>query len=331
MTHPNSQVVAVCDLDESRAKEKAKRWGITKVYTDFRKLLQDDEINAVDVLLPHSLHAKVVVEAAKAGKNVAVMKPIAMSLTEADLMIDTAKDNNVVLSVGENYVNYPPIVHAARLIRDGEIGTPTNLRMSATGGKGGPVEWIEPDDPGDWRQNKKTNGGFIYDAIVHNAATARLLMGADIHSVTAMFQNMNHHDERPGVVAWSHVGYDKFGMLTYSSPNSEIPMLTDYYPFHEVFEVVGTKGFIWITRVSGKMLGLAPLIMYKEGRETRFENLESDYGLGFRYSVHDFVDAIVEKREPKFTGEDGKKEIRFAWAVYKAANEHREVRLDEIT
>ncbi|MFI5419823.1 MAG: Gfo/Idh/MocA family protein [Nitrososphaerales archaeon] len=331
LTHKKAKISAVCDLDQNRAREKAKLWGVDKVYTDYRKLLNDETINAVEVLLPHSLHSKVVVDAARAGKNVAVMKPIAVSLTEADAMINAAKDNGVVLSVAENYVNYPPIAKAAQLIRGGEIGDPTIIRMNVATGKGGPPEWVEPDDPKDWRQDKKANGGFIYDAIVHNEATARLLMGYDVHSVSAMFQNMNERDERPGVVAWSHEGLNKFGTLTYAGKKSVIPITTDYYPVHEAFEVVGTKGIIWITRVTGKMLGAAPLIMYKGGEEIRFESLESDYALGFRNSVYDFIDSIVDKREPKFTGADGKKQIQFAWAVYKAANEHREVRLDEIT
>ena len=330
LTHENSRIVAVCDSNAIRARDRARNWRVEKVYTDYRDLLKNDDIDAVDILLPHSLHATVAIEAAKAGKNIAVMKPIAMSLTEADMMINAARENGVVLSVAENYVNYPPIMKAAELINAGEIGNPTLVRMNVVTGKGGPQEWIEPDDPKDWRQDKSKNGGFIYDAIVHNAATARLLMSSDICSVSAMFQNMEGHDERPGVVAWSHEGFNKFGTLTYSGRESMVPINTDYYPVHEVFEVVGSKGLIWITRVSGKMLGLAPLIMYKDGILTNFEKIESDYGLGFRNSVHDFVNAIIECREPKFSGVDGRKQIQFAWAVYRAANEKREVRLDEI-
>jgi predicted dehydrogenase len=330
-THKNAEIVAVCDLDEKRAQEKARKWGIHKVFTDYKELLGDDSINSVDILLPHSLHSRVVIDAANAGKHVAVIKPIAMSLSEADSMIRAAKANGIILSVGENYVNYPPIVKAAELIRTGEIGEPTNIRMTVASGRGAREGWIEPEDPTDWRHDKKTNGGFVYDAIVHNAASARLLMGSDIESVTAIFQHMDSFDERPGVVSWSHVGRDKFGTLLYGTRRSSIVINTDYYALHEAFEILGTKGILEITRVSAKMLGLAPLTMYRDGNLVQFENLESDYALGFRYSVHDFVEAVMEGKEPKFTAEDGKKEIKFAWAVYKAATERREVRLDEIT
>lgn len=331
-THPSSRIAAICDIDETRAKEKARKWGIERIYGNLEEMLKNDSINTVHILLPHSLHASAAIAAANAGKNVIVQKPIAMSLSEADSMIGAAQKNNVILCVADNYPWYPPIRKAGELIRAGEIGEPISLRIKTVGGRGTPKDYVEPQTPDDWRQQKEKNGGYVYDDIVHYWNVARYLMNSEILQVAAMLENFDKPDERPGMVVWKHDAPNQYGSLTYGSARgqSKILIKSEYYATNEEFEVIGTEGIIWVPRLSAQLLNESPLMIYKDGKRTSFETLEVDYGASFRDNIHNIIDELLSEKNPHLTGAEAKTQIRFAWATYKAAYERRTVRIDEV-
>lgn len=121
------RTVAVCDIDEAAARAAADEFGVPKVYTDWRELIADDEVDAVAVLLPHHLHRDPAVAAAQAGKHVLVEKPMAISLQECDDMIAAAESAGVVLMVAQILRFRPANRRARELIRAGAIGEVRNV------------------------------------------------------------------------------------------------------------------------------------------------------------------------------------------------------------
>ena len=95
-------IVNVCDLMEEEASKKAEKWGAEKSCIDYNELLKDPEVEAVDILLPPSLHAKVAVQAAEAGKHILTEKPLATTLKDCDEVISAARKNHVKLMVCHN-------------------------------------------------------------------------------------------------------------------------------------------------------------------------------------------------------------------------------------
>jgi predicted dehydrogenase len=85
-----------------RARDRAKRWGVETVCTDYTQLLEDPDIDLVELLVPHHLHAPMTVAACEVGKHVSVQKPMALNTIEADRMIAAAEKAGVVLRVYEN-------------------------------------------------------------------------------------------------------------------------------------------------------------------------------------------------------------------------------------
>ncbi len=79
-THPDAEVVAVCDLDETRAKNVAREFGVPKIYTSYDEMLRDDDINTIDITTPTALHAPMAKAAAKARKNILCEKPFCLTL-----------------------------------------------------------------------------------------------------------------------------------------------------------------------------------------------------------------------------------------------------------
>jgi predicted dehydrogenase len=82
--HPDAEIAAVSDINIDVAKKKGKAWGINKIYDDYRRILDDPEIDAVEILTPQKLHEKMVVEAAAAGKHILIQKPMTIDLVSAD-------------------------------------------------------------------------------------------------------------------------------------------------------------------------------------------------------------------------------------------------------
>ena len=77
-------------------------------YVDYQKLLADSDVDLVELLVPHHLHAEMTVAACQAGKHVSVQKPMALTSAEADRMILAAEQAGVTLRIFENFVHYAP-------------------------------------------------------------------------------------------------------------------------------------------------------------------------------------------------------------------------------
>ena len=131
----DAKITAVCDTDKDLANSKAKAWGAEKVYYDYAGLLEDRDIDLVELLVPHYLHAEMAIAACRAGKHVSVQKPMATCVADADRMIEAAQKAGVLLRIYETFVFYPPAVLAKKMIDAGEIGEPQMLRMHINTGK----------------------------------------------------------------------------------------------------------------------------------------------------------------------------------------------------
>jgi predicted dehydrogenase len=69
LDHPHAEVAAVCDRDAARVRQQQQEWGARKAYTDYRALIADPAVNAVEIMLPHHLHREVAIAALEAGKH----------------------------------------------------------------------------------------------------------------------------------------------------------------------------------------------------------------------------------------------------------------------
>src|SRR5215469_16910569 len=91
-----AEVVAVVSPTPGNAQKLADRYGIPRVFTDYREMIKQPDIELVTITAPNSLHAQMTIDAANAGKHVLCEKPLCMTLEEADQMIDTSKRQGVL-------------------------------------------------------------------------------------------------------------------------------------------------------------------------------------------------------------------------------------------
>lgn len=126
---PDAELVAVCDLNESRARYVMASAGARMYYTGHESLLADDSIDAVSIVTPDHLHLEIASAAAKAGKHMLVEKPLATTVEEAEIIADLAREARVKLMVNFHHRWHPALWGARETIDQGRIGTPHLLAL----------------------------------------------------------------------------------------------------------------------------------------------------------------------------------------------------------
>jgi predicted dehydrogenase len=176
---------AVCARNADKAKQFADQWGYASVETDWRKLVERADIDAVDICVPNNLHKEIALAAAKAGKMILCEKPLAMNSAEGQEMVAAVEKAGVPNTVWYNYRRVPAVTLAKKLIDEGRLGRIFHYRANFL------QDWtISADVPqggaGVWRLDARAAGsGVTGDLLAHCIDTAIWLNGP-IKSVTAM-------------------------------------------------------------------------------------------------------------------------------------------------
>ena len=175
---------AVAARNKTKAQAFADNWGYERVETDWRNVVNADDIDLVDVCSPNNLHKDIVLAAAKAGKMICCEKPLAMNVREAEAMVKAVEKAGVPNMVWYNYRRVPAISLAKQIVDEKRVGKPYHYRATYL------QDWtIATDVPqggaGTWRLDVDTAGsGVTGDLLAHSIDTAMWLNGP-IARVTA--------------------------------------------------------------------------------------------------------------------------------------------------
>jgi predicted dehydrogenase len=321
LAHKQCDVVALCDPREDKVADMARQWGVPKTYTDLDKLLADDEIDAVEILTPTYLHHDHVIAAARAGKHISCQKPMSNSVAECREMLAEVDKAGVVFRVTECAFHYEPLMKAKELIASGAIGTPTMVRIKTVVGHTDTTFQSALEPQGYiWRFNEQSPGGHLFDDVVHKYAAALWLVDTDIRSVQAVVRQAPLFFEAPTAALWEYARDDLLGLMevTYAP---QMFIRSGYYGADEFFEIQGTDGFVWVTRYTGEMLDLPPVMLYgSDGTTTSYAALDADWANSFGRSAGHFVDSLLAGTQPDMTGELAIKTLQLCFAVYQASN-----------
>ncbi|MCX8109161.1 MAG: Gfo/Idh/MocA family oxidoreductase [Verrucomicrobiae bacterium] len=186
---------AVGDMNEEKAKAFAQRWGFETVETDWRKLVEREDIDLVDICLPNNGHAEVAIAAAKAGKMIICEKPLAMNGQQGEQMVRAVEKAGVPNLVSYNYRRMPAVTLAKKLVDEGRLGRVFHYRAKFL------QDWtISKDLPqgGDalWRLDVKVAGsGVTGDLLAHCIDTAIWLNGpiTEVCAMTETFIKERKH------------------------------------------------------------------------------------------------------------------------------------------
>jgi predicted dehydrogenase len=175
MSPADVKVVAASDLNEACARSSAEKYAIEHVYTDFRELLERDDLDAVDVCLHNNLHRPVTEAALHAGKHVYCEKPMAGSYRDAAAMLETAKQTGRKLSIQLSTLFFNETRAAKELIDAGELGELYFARSTGWRRRGRP--YVDGYGTPTFVQKKNSAGGAMYDMGVYHISQVLYLLG----------------------------------------------------------------------------------------------------------------------------------------------------------
>jgi predicted dehydrogenase len=162
--------VAVAEIDPARLEVAGQDFPGIETYRSLGEMLKKSDVNLITIITPHNTHAKLAVQALKAGRHVCCEKPLAITTAECDAMIAAAKKSGVVLSTYHNRHWDGPILQAVAHIRAGLIGEVVRVEAHM-GGYRKPGDW--------WRSSKSISGGVMYDWGVHLLEYSLQVLGAE--------------------------------------------------------------------------------------------------------------------------------------------------------
>jgi predicted dehydrogenase len=293
------RVKTVCGRDPDRAAKVAATLG-ARPSTDLDATIADAEIDAVDICLPTPLHRAVAVQGLEAGKHVFLEKPIALTLADADAIVDAAARSGRILMVGLVLRFWPEYVELQRRLAAGELG---RLRAVATHRLSPPADWA------DWFADRAQSGGTPVDLLVHDFDQMNWLLGRP--------RRVYASEPTPGHVQ-AMVEYD--GATGVAEGSMAMPKS---YPFSSNIRVLGSNGvaeyaFSAAPAEDGGNIGASDsargLRVYPLGGEPVHVAVESADPWGPEIAY--FVDCVENGRQPEQgTGEQAREALAVSLAA----------------
>jgi UDP-N-acetylglucosamine 3-dehydrogenase len=316
-THrPDTQLVGVCDLLPERAEMVAAGTG-ARAYTDYRRLLERDDVQMVDLCVPTVDHAPLAVEALRAGKHVLCEKPMACSLAEADALIAAARQSGLKAMIGHVRRFDPRYVEIKDAIDRGEVGQPVYIRRAER-------QWL-PLPPDAWLWKPELGGGVILDIGVHTTDLLRWYYGRPADSVYAVGRRV-----RP---AAREARSSDHALITFHFPGGAVGLVEASWAYPPEFgtglyaslDVVGTEGKLQYSDQDSN-----PMLVFdaETGAEfPRYFRFMSATEHAFAAEIGHFVRCVLDDGPPLVTLEDARAALEMCLAAQRSADSGRPVSL----
>ncbi|MFB9759708.1 Gfo/Idh/MocA family protein [Ectobacillus funiculus] len=307
------EIVAVCDINEERAKKTAEKYGAT-AYTSYEELVKSGTVDAVSVCTPNYLHAPISIAALEAGLHVLCEKPMAISQKEAEDMIAAANASGKKLMIAHNQRFVASHQKARQLIESGEIGKIYSFRTAF--GHPGPEGWSADGKESWFFQKEKAFIGAMGDLGVHKTDLLRYVLGEEITEVGAFIETS----------AKSFADVDDTAVCVLKTESGIIGTLAASWSYVGKEDnstiIYGEKAILRLEDDSTYSL----VAQYANGQVVKYElgKIQSNEsgGQGSSHVVDHFVECVVEDKQPLITGEEGMKSL----AVILAALESNETK-----
>lgn len=323
----------------SRTKERAQNFAIlheTTAYGNISEMIKTAKIDLVIVCTPHPFHREPAVEAARAGANVLVEKPLASSLEDSDLIIKTCKEAGVKLGVVSQRRWYAPVLRMKKAINKGKIGKPVLGTVNMLG-------WRDKNyyDSDEWRGTwEMEGGGVLVNQAPHQLDILLWCMGEAVE-VYGLWRNLNHPYIEVDDTALAIVKFKNGGIGNIVVSNSQKPGIYGKVHIHgENGASVGVQtdgGAMFVAGMSNVLEppvndlwtipGEEKLLAKRIKKDTRFFNSIDPLTFYMERQIEDFLNALEENREPLITGEDGRRTVELFTAIYRSTRENAPVKL----
>ena len=309
---PGVSINAVCDIKASRARKAAKRY-LTRAYSDYRKMLKKENLDAVHILTPHYLHPSMTKYAAKRKINVLCEKPIAINPKDAVQMIKICRKNRVKLGIiSQNRYN-PGSRLVKKTLLKGKLGRIKAAKLILSYHK--PDRYYRGSDwKGTW---DKEGGGVLIDQSIHFIDVLQWLIKDSVEYVEANIANRMHdlikvEDMAEGIIKFKKGAYICF-------------YLTNYYSYDDdtEIEIDCEKGRVNIIKDSARVDIYGKKTLTARPKRNQYikygKNIKDYWGFCHWIQIKEFYKALRKGKDPEINGLEAKKTLDIVWNIYKSA------------
>lgn len=310
----NVKVKSVADVfvnDDTR--EWAANLGIENVYTDYKEILNDPEIEAVLICSSTDTHSQITIEAANAGKNIFCEKPIDYNIERIHAALDAVKKAGVKFQVGFNRRFDHNFKQVRDLVEDGKIGDVQIVKVTSRDPEAPPIDYV------------KVSGGMFLDMTIHDFDMVRYLTGSEVEEVYTNAAVLVD----PAI---GEAGDVDTAIISLKFKNGAIGVIDNSrkaaYGYDQRVEVFGSKGGINVSNDTNNSA-----VLSTEGgvfsEKPKYFFIER-YKESFLTELTDFFDAVENDKETPVKGIDGLKPVLIGLAATKSYKEGRPVKISEI-
>jgi len=330
----NAKLAGVWSRTPESAREFASQYK-TRPYGDINRMVIENETDLVIVCTPHPFHRQPATEAAGAGANVLVEKPLAADLQDCDAIINACKVRYGKLGVVSQRRWYPPVRRVKEAIDSGKIGKPVLATVTMLG-------WRDKAyyDSDAWRGTwKEEGGGVLVNQAPHQLDILLWLMG-DVDEVYGIWRNLNHPYIEVDDTAVAIVKFKSGAIGNILVSNSQKPGIHGKVHVHgENGASVGVQtdgGAMFIAGMTGvaeppvndlwTIPGEEKMLKKWIQEDTETFNSCDPTVFYMQCQIEDFIDAIRNNREPYVSGEAGRKTVELFSAIYRSTRDNAPVR-----
>lgn len=309
---PEAEIVAVCDIDLEKARQRGQQFGIETVYSDYGRLLQELDLDFIDIATRPTLHLPMVKAAAERGLHVLCQKPVAETIGDARQMVAICQAAGVQFMVNENYRHQAWFRQMKQLIEDGRLGTPHYARFYGRWRSTLPTPDFEGQDY--FREMPRL---IIFEMGIHLYDTARYLFGepasvyADLRRVSPEIQGED-----------MALSLARFGPLTFLFDLNWFAIAEGQAGSvaHGRFVVEGSQGTAVLSQGGS-------LQLIRDDGQHEWQFPQDTVAQSFAATQRHFITCLQTGQEPETSGAETLKTMALVFGAYESANTGQMVRL----
>lgn len=318
------EIISICDvLPEQMSKIKAQ-FNLSeevKFYTDYLEMIENEQLELIGICTESGKHGKIALDCIEKGIHLIIEKPIALSLEEADSIIERSREKGIKVSACHQNRFNKSIQKIREAVENDRFGKLMHAAAHIRWNRGENYYTQAP-----WRGTWEQDGGALMNQCIHNIDLLRWMMGDEITEVVGMTDNLIH----------GFIEAEDLGLALVKFKNGSYGIIegtTNIYPqnLEETLYIFGEKGTV---KAGGKSVNLIEEWQFGDGlddaeqvKATYHENPPNVYGFGHKPLYKDVIEAIGEDRTPYVTAEDGRRALELVLAIYKSAAEGTKISL----
>lgn len=314
---PNCELTAVCTRTEETVKRTQEKLNVPYGYTEYNEMLDNKELDAVFIASPSNLHSNQVIKALQAGFHVFTEKPLGLTVKETEKVAKVVEEHpNQIFMLGFMRRYDESYMEAKKLIDEGHIGKPVMIRSYGLDPAANIEGILKYATGGD-------SGGIFLDMGVHDLDIARWLIGLEAKEVWALggsyaYPQFDEIGDAETVTAMVNFEEGVIGVFALSRNAA--------HGAHVETEIIGTKGSLQI----GTEPSRNKLTIFDEKGIVKnvYEDFYDRFRHAFRAETEEFINCIIEKRQPEVTAWDGVEATRLAYACKASLDSGEKIKIN---